>query len=95
MAENQHQKFVKGIDVSFFFVCSAMILHEQSFFVLFCFVARFCSSNYNKKKNIEDFPMRKIKVFIRIYKSLLVVCRKDPFQYIYFVIISITSSALE
>ena len=45
---------------------------------------------------IEDFPMRKIKVFSRIYKSLLVLCRKDPFQYnIYFVIISITSSVLE
>ena len=39
--------------------------------------------------------MRKIKVFSRIYKSLLVLCRKDPFQYIYFVIISITSSVLK
>ena len=44
---------------------------------------------------IEDFPMRKIKVFSRIYKSLLVLCMKDPFQYIYFVLISITSSVLE
>ena len=32
---------------------------------------------------IEDFPMRKIKVFSRIYKSLLVLCRKDLFQYMY------------
>jgi len=44
---------------------------------------------------IEDFPMRKIKVFSRICKSLLVLCRKDQFQYVYFVIISITSSVLE
>ena len=39
--------------------------------------------------------MRKIKVVSRIYKSLLVLCWKDPFQYIYFVIISITSSVLK
>ena len=35
---------------------------------------------------IEDFPMRKIKVFNHIYKSLLVLCRKDPYQYIYNII---------
>ena len=29
------------------------------------------------------------------YKLLLVLCRKDPYQYIYLVIISITSSVLE
>ena len=28
------------------------------------------------KEFIEDFPMRKIKVFIRIYKSLLVLSIK-------------------
>ena len=43
----------------------------------------FINNFFLNKKIIEDFPMRIIKVFSHIYKSLLVLCRKDPFQYTY------------